>query len=234
MELAIDTATDNASLALAHRDDVLAELTWHSRQNHSTQLLPSIVYLLNLIGVSLQSLEGIIVAQGPGSYNGLRVGISTAKGLVVSLGIPIVGISTLEAAAFAHAQTNLPICPILNAGRGEIATATYRKRHHQWCQLTATQIITVDQLCTQVTTRTVFCGELTAAISTQLSQHLKQKAIIPPVARLRRAGFLAILGQQRLGARDYDNPATLQPIYLRQPTITTPKRNLTITSGDRG
>ena len=135
MELAIDTATANASLALAHHDDIIAEFSWHSGQNHSTQLLPSVVYLLNQTGASLQSLDGIIVAQGPGSYNGLRVGISTAKGLAVSLGIPIVGISTLEAAAFAHAATGLPICPILNAGRGEIATATYRRQRHRWRQL---------------------------------------------------------------------------------------------------
>ena len=95
MQLAIDTSTDTAGIALARDREVLAELTWHCGQNHTTQLLPQIAHLLNQTGIDLKSISGIIVARGPGSFNGLRVGISTAKGLAFSLGVPIIGISTL-------------------------------------------------------------------------------------------------------------------------------------------
>ena len=224
MQLAIDTSTDTASIALVQDGEVLAELTWHCGQNHTVELLPRLTYLLNQTGVNLQSTSCVIAARGPGSFNGLRVGISTAKGLAFSLGIPTIGISTLEVAAYQHAETGLPICPIFNAGREEIATALYQKKHNKWCQLTAEHITTVDALCSQITTKTIFCGEFTPLIATQLSKQLKQKAIIPPsAARLRRAGFLAELGLQRLKAGSYDNPATLQPLYLRQPPITKPK-----------
>jgi len=224
MLVAIDTSTDNASLALAQDGRILAELTWCCGQNHSVELLPQLVHLLNQAKSGLQSVSGIIVAKGPGSFNGLRVGVSTAKGLAFSLGIPIVGISTLEAAAYQYAETSLPICPILNAGRGEIATALYQKKQKVWRQLLSEHITTVDMLCSQITTKTIFCGEFTPLIVTELKKQLKQRAIIPPPAtRLRRASFLAELGQQRLEAGDYDNPATLQPLYLRRPPITKPK-----------
>jgi len=224
MQLAIDTSTETASIALAEDGEVLAELTWRCGQNHSVELLPRLTHLLNQTGANLQSVSCIIVARGPGSFNGLRVGISTAKGLAFSLGIPVVGIGTLEVEAYPHAETGLPICPIFDAGRGEIATAMYQKKRNRWCQLAAEHITTIDILCSQITTKTVFCGEFIPFIATQLRKQLKQRAVIPPpAARLRRAGFLVELGQRRLKAGNYDNPATLQPIYLRRPAITKPK-----------
>jgi len=224
MQLAIDTSTDTASLALVQDSEVLAELTWRCGQNHSIQLLPNLSHLLNQTELSLQSVSCVIVAKGPGSYNGLRVGISTAKGLAFSLGIPIVGISTLEVEAYQHAGNGLSVCPIFNAGREEIATAMYQKKGNNWCQLTAEHITTVETLCSQITTRTIFCGEFVPSIATQLRKALKQKAIIlPPTTGLRRASFLAELGLKRFEAGDYDNQATLQPLYLRGPSITQAK-----------
>jgi tRNA threonylcarbamoyl adenosine modification protein YeaZ len=224
MLLAIDTSTDTASLALVKDNQLLAELTWCCGQNHSVELLPQLVHLLNQAKLDLQSISGIIVAKGPGSFNGLRVGVSTAKGLAFSLGVPIISISTLEAAAHQHAETGLPICPVFNAGRGEIATAMYQKKDTKWLILATEHITTVDALCSQITTSTVFCGEFVLSIADELKNQLKQRAIIPPLAsRLRRAGFLAELGQQQLEAGNVDNVATLQPLYLRRPPITEPK-----------
>ncbi len=224
MQLAIDTATDTASLVLIQNGEVLAESTWRCEQSHTTQLLPHLVDLLNQHNLSLQSVDCIIVVRGPGSYNGLRVGISTAKGLAFSLGIPIIGISSLELAAYQHADTGLPICPILNAGRGEIATAIYQKKNNKWSQLAPEHITTVDQLLPQITTKTVFCGEFVPSIATELRNQLKEKAVIPPPAiPAQRASLFAKLGQMRLEAGEYDDPLTLQPLYLRRPQITTPK-----------
>jgi len=227
MQIAIDTSTDIASLALVEDAGILAELTWRCGRNHSTQLLPQLTHLLDRAGLNIKDATGIIVARGPGSFNGLRVGISTAKGFALSLGVPIVGIGTLEAAAYPYAETGLSICAIFNAGRGEIAAATYRRKGNRWLQLVEEHITTAEALCAQITDKTVFCGDFVTGIAPQLKKELKQKAVIPsPASLLRRAGFLAELGQQRLSAGDYDNPATLQPLYLRRPPITQPKRTL--------
>ncbi|MFC1987736.1 tRNA (adenosine(37)-N6)-threonylcarbamoyltransferase complex dimerization subunit type 1 TsaB [Chloroflexota bacterium] len=224
MQLAIDTSTDIASLALVQDNEMVAELTWRCGQNHTIQLLPNLSHLLKQTGLSLQSASCIIVAKGPGSYNGLRVGVSAAKGLAFSLGIPIIGVSTLEVEAYQHAYTGLPVCPILDARRGEIAAATYQMKRHKWYQLAVERITTVEGLCSQITSKTIFCGEFVPFIAAELSHQLRQKAIIlPPAARLRRAGFLAELGLKRFKEGDYDNPATLQPLYLRGPSITKPK-----------
>jgi tRNA threonylcarbamoyl adenosine modification protein YeaZ len=222
MQLAIDTSADNTSIALVQGGEVPAELTWRCEQNHSVELLPQLARLLSEAKVSLKSISCVIVAKGPGSFNGLRVGISTAKGLAFSLGIPIIGISSLEVVAYQHAETGLPVCPIFNAGRGEIATARYQKKGSKWCQLVTEHITTVDALCSEITTRTIFCGEYVALIASQLRKRLKQKAVIA-TTELRRASLLAELGKRRLEAGDYDNPATLQPLYLRRPAITQPK-----------
>jgi len=222
MQLAIDTSTDIASIALVPDGGVPAELTWRCEQNHTVELLPRLAHLLSEAKVGLQAISCVIVARGPGSFNGLRVGISTAKGLAFSLGIPIIGVSSLEVIAFQHAETGLPICPIFNAGRGEIATAMYQKKDNKWCQLVAEHITTVDTLCSEITTKTIFCGEITPLIANQLRKRLKQRAIIP-TTEPHRASLLVELGRQRFEAGDYDNPTTLQPLYLRRPAITQPK-----------
>ncbi len=226
MYIAIDTSTDTASLALVQDGAILAELTWHCGQNHSTQLLPQLSHLLAQVKLALSSAEGIIVARGPGSYNGLRVGMSTAKGLAFSLDIPIVGISTLELEAYQHAGRGLPVCPILNATRGEIATAMYQLKEDEWTQLNGEHLTTVDALCSLIISPTVFCGEFVPIIAAELRRQLGGKAVIlSPAAGLRRAGFLGELGLRRISAGDDDDPATLQPSYLRGPAITQPKHS---------
>lgn len=226
MQLTIDTSTDTASIAIVQNSEVIAELAWRCRENHTVELLPRLARLLDETKVALQSASGIIVAKGPGSYTGLRVGISIAKGLAFSLNIPIVGISTLEAEAYQYTGTGFPICPIFNAGRGEIATAIYQKKRNKWCQLTAEHITTIEALCSRITAKTIFCGEFTPVIDAQLKKQLKQKAMLLPSGTLScRARSLAELGLKRLEAGDYDDPATLQPLYLRHPSITKPKHS---------
>jgi len=94
------------------------------------------------------------------------------------LDIPIIGISTLEAEAYQQAETGLPICPIFNAGREEIATSMYQKKGGQWRQIGEERLTTVDALCSEITTKTVFCGEFVTAVADKLRENLKQKAII--------------------------------------------------------
>jgi tRNA threonylcarbamoyl adenosine modification protein YeaZ len=225
MQLAIDTSTNTASLALVQESEILAELSWRCGQNHSATLLPHLVSLLRQTGSELGSLDAIIVARGPGSFNGLRVGISTAKGLAFSLGIPLVGISTLAASAYQHVEIGLPVCSLFNASRGEIATAVYHMKGSKWQPIIGEHITTIDALCTQIATKTIFCGDLTVATSSQLRKQLKQKAVIAsPAARFRRAGFLAELGRREIATGNLDAPTTLQPIYLRRPHITKPRR----------
>jgi len=224
MEIAIDTSTAWGGAAISQDGNLLAELTWKPGQNHTSELFPNIERLLQTAKTDIKSLTAVFVATGPGSFNGLRAGISAAKGLAFSLNIPLVGISTLEAEALPFAFTGLPLCPIHDAGRGEIAAALYR-RANSWQQLKEEYLTTVETLCAEVNEKTIFCGEIPPAAMGLILASLGEKAVIPGwEQRLRRPGYISYLGWRRLQSGREDNPATLQPIYLRQPPITQRKK----------
>ena len=222
MQLAIDTSTEYAGLALMRESEVLAEMNWRCGLNHTVELYPHLDFLMKSAKAGMKDLDCIIVALGPGSFNGLRVGVSAAKGLALSLNLPIIGIGTLEATAYQHAETRLPVCAVQNAGREEIAAAVYQlKPRKGWTQIKAEHLTTPAALADIVKEPTLFCGDIKPAVALQLKRRLKSKAIIPsPAAQLRRAVFLAELGLQRRAAGQFDNLATLQPVYLRRPPIT--------------
>jgi len=224
MELAIDTSSNISSLALSHEGEILAEFTWQTAQNHTVEVMSHLDYLLSAGKVTPDSLEAIIVAKGPGSFNGLRVGISIAKGIAFSLGIPILGISTLEAEAYPFAYTGLPLCPIHKSGHSEIAAALYQQRDNEWHCWKEEHLITVEKLCQEIKEETLFCGEISPDLAKEIGQNLGNRAIIPQAfSRLHRAGFLAVLGWQKLNKGEKDDLTTLQPLYLRPPHITKPK-----------
>ncbi len=221
MQIAIDTSTGIASLALVRGTEIISELTWLCEQNHTVELYPRLEFLLAKSALDIRSSDCIFVARGPGSFNGLRVGVSAAKGLAFSLNIPIIGIGTLESTAYQHAATGLPLCAIQSAGREEIAAAIFQKRKNNWHQIKSEHITTVVALAREINELTIFCGEISPDLAGQIKKEFKSKAIIPAqAAQLRRASYLAELGQQRLKAGDFDDPATLQPVYLRRPPIT--------------
>ncbi|OGN97427.1 MAG: tRNA (adenosine(37)-N6)-threonylcarbamoyltransferase complex dimerization subunit type 1 TsaB [Chloroflexi bacterium RBG_13_51_36] len=227
MELAIDTSSDIVSVALSRKGEILASLTWQTTQNHTIELLPNVICLLQQAKVELRSVEAIIVAKGPGSFNGLRVGISTAKGLAFVSNVPLLGVNTLEIEAYPFAFTGLPLRPIHRSGREEIATALYRQKDAEWRCLEAENITTVETLCRRIKQRTLFCGEIAVEITTKLQQNLGRRAIIPQTNNLSRASSLVTLGWQKLNKGERDDPVTLQPLYLRPPHITKP-RNKTL------
>ena len=182
----------------------------------------NLAYLFSLARVNPEALSAIIVAKGPGSFNGLRVGMSIAKGIAFSLNIPILGISTLEVEAYPFAHTMLPLRPIHEVGHGEIATALYQQRGHEWHRREEEHLISLEVLCRHIKQKTLFCGQFSPTTAGNIEQVLGNKAIIAP--GLPQTGFLAMLGGQKLERGEKDDLATLQPLYLRPPHITEPKR----------
>lgn len=226
MELAIDTSTASAGIAISDRGNLIAELSWHSEQNHTVELVPNIDRLLKEYKLEIKMIKAIFIATGPGSFNGLRVGVSAAKGFALALNSPIVGISTFEVEAYPFANTKLPICPIHNAGRSEIATALYIETN-QWQCLRKEYITTFDELCRSIESRTIFCGEIPQEIIEELQKRMIDLAIIPDIlTRTRKPRYLAELGWLRFSRLEINDPALLQPIYLRQPPITQSKTRI--------
>ena len=232
MELSIDTSTGTAGVALSREGRLLAELAWFAGRNHTMHLHDGIEYLLKQQGVKPADLKAIIVAIGPGSFSGLRVGVSSAKGMAMALEIPLAAVSTLAVEAYPFLVTGLPVRPLLDAGRGELATALYQWQGGDMTGLEPPNIAAVDAICARTKERTVLCGEQLHAIGDVLKARLGEIAIIPPLSTLvRRPAHLAELGWKRLEAGLAENVATLQPEYLRAPSITLPKQPAAVRVG---
>ncbi len=220
MLLAIDTSTRYAGVALWHDNRVIIALSWHSTRNHTAELMPAIEYLLGQAKAGPAALEGIAVALGPGGFSALRVGISAAKGLALPMDIPLVGVSTLEMEAYPYADTGLPICSLLEVGRGEVATAVFQKASGLWKRLAEERVCTPEELVESISKRTLLCGEGVHHRSDYLKEALGRKGVVmgfhSPASRL---WALAILAGERLKRGDVDSVAALQPLYLRRPSI---------------
>jgi len=222
MLLAVDTATHMASLALYDEAKgwVLGEESWYSANNHTVELMPRLVRLLEQQGIAPTDLTGLVVSLGPGSFTGLRIALSMVKGLALARGLPLVGIPTLDVVAHPHLVQKRPVWAILQAGRGRICARHYAYHRGHWQAEEEYQLTTLEALCNQATEPTLFCGEIDARDSEQIQQRLGSEATIAsPAASLRRAAYLAELGWKRLSKGDTDNPSTLAPIYLHNPPI---------------
>ena len=222
MLLAIDTATHMAGLALFDpaRGLVLGEESWYSVNRHTVELMPRLDRLLAQQGITPDAVTGLVVSLGPGSFTGLRIGLSVAKGLALARQIPIVGIPTLDVVAQPHMTQPLPIWAMLQAGRGRICAAQYARRKGRWGRRGEFILTTLAELCDQVRDPSLFCGEIDAQATAEIRQRLGLEVIIAsPAASVRRAAYLAELGWERLARGDTDNAHLLSPIYLQNPQI---------------
>ncbi|MEE8390270.1 MAG: tRNA (adenosine(37)-N6)-threonylcarbamoyltransferase complex dimerization subunit type 1 TsaB [Anaerolineae bacterium] len=215
MLVAIDTATGYASLALHDGFQVRTEHTWESPRRHTVELLPRLVAALEQLGIGADHLSGVAVTRGPGSFTGLRVGIAVAKGLALARGLPLVGVPTLDVVAAAQGRDRRPLCAVLQAGRKRICVATYRWRHGEWHVHQEPRLRTWSDLLKEITSPTLFCGEIDPVGSDALATLGELAVLLPAAARLRRASFLAELAWQRLNRGATDDPATLTPLYLQ-------------------
>lgn len=225
MELSIDTSTRYASVCLSREGEVVTEYSWFSRQNHSVELLPAIEHLLKAANMIAQDLKCIVIAIGPGGFSALRVGLSTAKGLGLSLGIPLVALNTLDIEANPYRQRGMLVCSMLDIGRGEVAAALYAVEQGRWSKIDQDRIITPEDLCARVKQSTLFCGEGMSLYAQTLKEHLGDRAVIADQSLPTRwPGTLARMGYQRFRQGEHDDIYSLEPMYLRRPSITAPRK----------
>ncbi len=221
MILAIDTSTtETSSLALYDGEALLAEMTWQTRDS-TAQVLPMVRQALALLRRGPADLVAIAVALGPGSFNGLRVGLSLGKGLSYALGLPIFGLPTPEIVAYPFSALVLPVCTLLRAGRDRVICATFQTRYGRWQRIGETRNLSLEEVCRETERTTVFCGEIDAEMSAVLREVLGQRALLAsPALAARRAGYLAEMAWKRLQEDPQgDDLDLLQPIYLTRPRI---------------
>ena len=214
MLLAVDTSTAQVGLALYDGAQVLGEMTWTTRQHHTTELAPALVGLLTRSGNTMEAVSALAVAIGPGSFTSLRVGLSFVKGLALARHVPIVGIPTLDVIAAAQPVGKHPLIAVLQAGRTRIAYNVYKNQKKEWQVEGEIRSGTVDELMAQIESPTYVAGELTAEERQRLSKKNKNVILASPANSVRRPSILAELAWGRVQKNDVDEAASLATIYL--------------------
>jgi tRNA threonylcarbamoyladenosine biosynthesis protein TsaB len=214
MLLAVDTSTSQIGLALYDGTQVVAELIWHSQQYHTVELAPTISELLARTGVTMDDLDGLGVALGPGSFTSLRVGLALVKGLALARQLPVVGIPTLDVVAAAQYVQDLPLAAVLRAGRGRLAVGWYTAGENGWQSDGPAEVATADELADSIHKPTLICGELTADERQRLARKRINIQLASPAQCVRRPSLLAELAWERRQAGDFEQAAALAPIYL--------------------
>lgn len=217
MLVAIDTSTVQTGLACYDDQGVLAECVWHSGRDHSAQLLPQLDLLLRHLGRPRDAISAVAVALGPGSWSGLRVGLSTAKGLALARGLPLIGVGTLDALVHQFERPGAATVPIIRLGRERYASGQAPPHASRGAALVPRNV-TLAELCAETNGRALFCGDVGPEEQAVLRGQLGARALFPaPAARVRRPAFLAELAWQRLQSGAADERASLEPIYLGEP-----------------
>jgi tRNA threonylcarbamoyladenosine biosynthesis protein TsaB len=207
--LAVETSTLAGGVALLEGERLIAEYLLDVSVTHSERLLAAIDTVMADAGWMPPDLNGLAVAVGPGSFTGLRVGLSTVKGLSLALGIPVAAVPTLDAMAAAVPWTSLPVCPVIHARRNEVYAALYRRDGEGFARESDYLAVTPAELAARLTVPTLLVGDGADDVA---SAHARR---LPPPRRVPSPACVAVLGRARLALGETVSAAELTPFYLR-------------------
>lgn len=219
MILGIDCAGSSGSIAIGDADSIRYAAQLNTGKTHSERIMPMVAHALESLAMRVKDLSAIAVTQGPGSFTGLRIGMSTAKGLAQGADLPFLAVPTLEVLAENGRFFDGLVCPVLNARRGEVYTALFRAEEGSLTRLTPDQALSLEALYEALRGqgKIYFCGDGLEAYEKNIKEHLAQQVIIPQgSARFIRSSALVLLAAKKWQEEGPDDLIQTGPIYLRQ------------------
>ena len=218
--LNIETATKNCSVALAKEGEIiLCKEIAEEGYSHAERLHVFIEEIIKEAGISLSDLSAIAVSQGPGSYTGLRIGVSAAKGLCFALEIPLIAVDTLQVLALQVNVADGLIVPMIDARRMEVYSAIFSPKFDKKREILA-EIIDGDSFSDR-SEKLYFVGDCAEKCKSVLikENHLFLEDIKYPSAKQ-----MSILSYQKFKTNDTVDVAYFEPYYLKDFMVTTPKK----------
>ncbi|GAA0344321.1 tRNA (adenosine(37)-N6)-threonylcarbamoyltransferase complex dimerization subunit type 1 TsaB [Oceanobacillus oncorhynchi subsp. oncorhynchi] len=213
--LAMDTSNQVLSVALLEDKQIIGEITTNIAKNHSVRLMPAVEKLMQDVHITPSELDRIVVAKGPGSFTGVRIGLATAKTMAWALNIPVIGVSSLEAFAYQGILFDGIICPFFDARRGLVYTGAYRWKNGKLETVIEEENILMTEWLAKLKEtgeNVLFLSQDIDAFKEVIKEHLQDKAVIADSSfQLPRAAHLALLGRER----EADSVHALVPNYLR-------------------
>jgi tRNA threonylcarbamoyladenosine biosynthesis protein TsaB len=216
MLLAIDTATSKIGIALYDGVEVLHEAVWLSPYRHTVELAPAIEEALHRTSLSMDDLDAIGLAIGPGSYTGLRIGAAVAKGIALARNLALIAVPTFDILAVAFPpDPEVQLAAVLEAGRGRLAVGWYGVQDGSWLPAKDPDLYTLAELSKSIRTPTLVCGELDDELRKILGRKHKNVILASPAASLRRPAILAEIAWDRWQRGDINDPESVAPVYLQ-------------------
>ena len=216
--LAVDTTTFSGSVALLNKAKLIAEVSIESSTTYSERLLPAVDFILRTQGFDIKDMEGFALAVGPGSFTGIRIGLSTIKSFAYASGKPVAPVSTLKALAskLSHRQVRL-ICPLLDAKKGEIYAALFESEGGKLREIVPQGAYPPDEFFSLLPSHRIisFIGNGMDVYRDRVFQYFQDKARFS-----RRSSFIAyevgILGYELLRRKKGVRAQELEPLYFRK------------------
>lgn len=217
--LSLDSATECATAAILDDNKLLGEVVINHKKQHSVIMMPMIDSLIKSCGLTIADIDGYAISKGPGSFTGLRIGMSTIKGLVQATKKPFVAISSLDGLANNLFNVQGIICPIIDALRGNVYTNFYRFENGKLVTLEEDQLLSIDEViekCSSFKENVTFIGDGTYKFATKLTEALPKALIAPSHLNLAKASSIGLLGYLKLSQGQSDNVLSSAPVYLRK------------------
>ncbi|MEX0788240.1 MAG: tRNA (adenosine(37)-N6)-threonylcarbamoyltransferase complex dimerization subunit type 1 TsaB [Anaerolineales bacterium] len=216
MLLAIDTATRTYGIALHDGERVVAEEVWRGPGHATSDLPPEVARLMLRAQVSPRDLQGIAVAQGPGSFTGLRIGLALAKGLSFVRRLPLIAIPTHDILVAGLPSRKEPLLALVEAGRGRAAGRTYQWRAGRWQPTAEPEVRSWTGWWDSLEEPTWVCGEIEAEFRAA-ARAKRWVTLADPSQCVRRPAVLAELAWGRLADSDPSDAAGVTPLYIDTP-----------------
>ena len=216
--LAFETSAKTAGVALVEDGKLIGEYLQNSGQTHSRTLMKMAVDLLNNCDLKPENVDAVACAAGPGSFTGIRIGVSAAKGFAWGANIPCVGVSTLEGMVRSIAVTDGIYCAVMDARRSQVYTAMFRLEHGSLHRLTDDAAISLDELrnlLEKTEKDKILVGDGAAMCYNELQDHVSGLILMPEHLRMQRASGTALAAWLRLSAGERPDGGILVPNYLR-------------------
>lgn len=219
--MGLDSAGPVAALAIVFRGQPVAELV-HCAASHGAELPAAVEELLRRAGMGLRDIRAIAAGTGPGSFTGLRVGLSYVKGLAMALGCSLVGVPTFDSIALKaleyvpSAPTNTTVCIVSDARRGEVYAGLYRVVSDGLEKVAEPSVLSLQRLVLQLPAEAIVAGDKTVyGVSGLLDSRGVRSTVLNEVELNLRGRYVAAIGAERLASGEVDPPAALQPLYVR-------------------
>ncbi|MBI3377547.1 MAG: tRNA (adenosine(37)-N6)-threonylcarbamoyltransferase complex dimerization subunit type 1 TsaB [Nitrospirae bacterium] len=220
--LAIDTSTMLGGIAILDESLLIAESRLNVRSTHSERLMTEIERCLKQSGIKISDIDVFAVATGPGSFTGLRIGVSTVKGFSYATGKQIVSVPTLEALAWNFPYSKYPVCTMLDARKKEVYAALFKWEGENFTRLINETSAKPEEFACDVLRVThddkfIFAGEGAALYRDKIIEAMGEKAIFAsPEKTVPSPANVAVLGLKKAKAGEFSEPISLTPMYIRK------------------